>query len=423
MDRNEYLEIVAAQIRCKRAIPYLKEELEDHIQDQKDAYIAEGMNSFEAEMKAVKEMGDPVETGVQLDMVHRPKMEWRVLVGVFAMSLVGILIQMLILKGHAPDSSFFWYMHVMRRQLWGIAAGAFIMLAICYLDYTVLIKWSFQIWLILEVLIIYLSLCGVTINGRSYRAMHVAYFLFPFLICLFYKYRSEQWKGLIKSLGCLLVSVFTIFIIPDMASAVTLAASGMFVITITIHKQWYGIDRKKAYIGIWGGAAVLAGSLLVWITQRGAEYQIHRLKAWLSGEPGDFMIGHIREIVGIVKAGNAMDETLFETVRNDYLWTYLFEYLGTWKGISLMVLFFAFMTVIFMAVLKQKNRLGCVMGIGCIIYVSIQAALYMRSNFCIVPIAGNYMPFFSNGITPTVVTYFYMGILLSIFRNTNVVRN
>ena len=37
--------------------------------------LAEGMNPFEAEMAAVKEMGDPVETGVQLDMVHKPKME------------------------------------------------------------------------------------------------------------------------------------------------------------------------------------------------------------------------------------------------------------------------------------------------------------------------------------------------------------
>jgi len=47
----------------------------------------------------------------------------------------------------------------------------------------------------------------------------------------------------------------------------------------------------------------------------------------------------------------------------------------------------------------------------------------MGMNFKFLPFAGNYMPFFSNGITPMVVTYFYMGILLSIFRNTNVVRN
>ena len=58
MDRNEYLEIVMEQIRCKRAVPYLKGELEDHIQDQKDAFIADGMIPEEAEMMAVREMGD-----------------------------------------------------------------------------------------------------------------------------------------------------------------------------------------------------------------------------------------------------------------------------------------------------------------------------------------------------------------------------
>ena len=107
MDRNEYLEIVSAQIRCKRAIPYLKEELEDHIQDQKDAYIAEGLNSFEAEMRAVKEMGDPVETGVQLDQIHRPKPEWKLIIGTLLMSFIGIGIQLLITKCYVPNEDFF----------------------------------------------------------------------------------------------------------------------------------------------------------------------------------------------------------------------------------------------------------------------------------------------------------------------------
>ena len=117
MNRNEYLEIVAAQVRCKRAVPYLKEELADHIEDQKEAYIANGMNPFEAEVAAVREMGDPVETGMQLDRVHKPKMEWKLVAGVCLMSIIGIWIQLLITKGCNPDDYFFWYVHVLRRQL------------------------------------------------------------------------------------------------------------------------------------------------------------------------------------------------------------------------------------------------------------------------------------------------------------------
>ena len=85
--------------------------------------------------------------------------------------------------------------------------------------------------------------------------------------------------------------------------------------------------------------------------------------------------------------------------------------------------FIIFMAVLLRGVLKQKNRLGFIVGIASIMYLSMQTFLYVSMNFNIIPIAGNFMPFFSQGITPMVVSYFYMGILLSVFRNTNVVRN
>ena len=39
MDKKKYIETVTEQIRCKRALPLVTKELEDHIEDQKSAYI------------------------------------------------------------------------------------------------------------------------------------------------------------------------------------------------------------------------------------------------------------------------------------------------------------------------------------------------------------------------------------------------
>ena len=62
MERRDYLELMTGQIRCKKMCPVIAKEVEDHIEDQKQAFMAEGMKEEEAEKAAVEEMGDPVES-------------------------------------------------------------------------------------------------------------------------------------------------------------------------------------------------------------------------------------------------------------------------------------------------------------------------------------------------------------------------
>ena len=56
---DEYLNLLLEQIRCKKARPYIRQELQDHIEDQIDANVSAGMNRTDAEKEAVKDMGDP----------------------------------------------------------------------------------------------------------------------------------------------------------------------------------------------------------------------------------------------------------------------------------------------------------------------------------------------------------------------------
>lgn len=61
MERRDYLELMTGQIRYKKMCPVIAKEVEDHIEDQKQVFMAEGMKEEEAEKAAVEEMGDPVE--------------------------------------------------------------------------------------------------------------------------------------------------------------------------------------------------------------------------------------------------------------------------------------------------------------------------------------------------------------------------
>ena len=85
MNRREYLKTITEQIRCEKAREGIAKELNGHIEDQKETFLKEGMTETEAEEAAVREMGDPVAAGVELDRIHRPKMPWGLI------ALIGIL--------------------------------------------------------------------------------------------------------------------------------------------------------------------------------------------------------------------------------------------------------------------------------------------------------------------------------------------
>ena len=64
---HRYAEKVCEQIRWKKAHPAVAQEIEDHLTDQKNAYLAAGDSESIAEEKALLQMGDPVSVGAAGD--------------------------------------------------------------------------------------------------------------------------------------------------------------------------------------------------------------------------------------------------------------------------------------------------------------------------------------------------------------------
>lgn len=93
---EKYLQAVLEQIRCKKVHPYIREELMGHIQDQIEDNRKSGMSEKEAEEAAVRDMGDPVEIGVEFDRIHRPQIAWKMLIVIGVISVLGILVHFLL---------------------------------------------------------------------------------------------------------------------------------------------------------------------------------------------------------------------------------------------------------------------------------------------------------------------------------------
>ena len=425
MERHEFLEILTEQIRTKRARPFIAKEIEEHIEDQKMDFMAEGMTDLEAEEAAVREMGDPVEAGVALDRIHRPRMKWSVLTGILLISILGLILQMTVTMT-ACESGFSDSLLLsaggVGRHLTAMAAGIALMLCICWADYTLLNKYAVILWVAVNGLLILCAVESPLINGRPFYLTHASCLIIPFYAGMLYHFRGQGIKGIIKSILCLCIPMAVLFHYLMISCILIIGAAGMILLHAAVWRKWFGEKRLTLYLQLWGFSIILVLLMLAAIAfiTRGkilADYQLERLAAWLSPEKyeGSYFLQSVKESAeNVKKEGMYLTSNWMEEIKSSYLWIYLFEYLGTWKGLLLTVLVAGFWIFLFGKVRQQKNEFGQMVGLGCVLYLSIETVMYMGMNFGILPLGAVFMPFLSNGGAFLLITYFYMGLLLSV---------
>ena len=138
MTLEEYLSELGGQIRDDQARSFVEDEVRCHIMDQAEAYESDGMVREDALITAVREMGDPVSVGIDLDKIHRPHMEWRFLIYVLFISILNLGIQYLINKYISFESDGNIVTHFSGTSIISTFSGLSAMLVMYRLDYTIL---------------------------------------------------------------------------------------------------------------------------------------------------------------------------------------------------------------------------------------------------------------------------------------------
>ena len=161
MQISEYLKNVCEQIKYKPARENIAEELKSHIEEQKENFMLEGIPEQEAEIEAVKVMGEPQEIGKKLNKIHKPKLDWQMLILILILSGYGVFIAMC--KQTASNS-------ILGKTITHMFIGLILGICIYFVDYRKLRKYSNLIYLVAS-LIVFLPVIGVlggAINGVNY---------------------------------------------------------------------------------------------------------------------------------------------------------------------------------------------------------------------------------------------------------------
>ncbi|MBS6396283.1 MAG: FtsW/RodA/SpoVE family cell cycle protein [Clostridiales bacterium] len=441
MKMEEYLSTVTDQIRCRMAREMVSEELKSHILDQAEAYEAEGMFEDDALEKAVREMGDPVETGVSLDRVHRPQMAWSMMLLVGIISVLGIAIHVVLGMQYPEDTRLgMWFVS---RYVGPVVLGYAAMLLVYRLDYSILgacAKWTAAGFLTLMIGLSCFTGAGIMINGAllylrlgafSFMIPMVMYLYAPIYGALLYHYRGGGYEVLWKLLPWTAIPLLFLAKLPSLTSFLTLGVVMLGLFSVAVSKGWYQMNRKRVLIGAW--LCILCLPVLLtgawWLTGNLAEYQMARIRAFWSGGETSYLEEMIHSLLGesrmiggsgALSGGPEMFRDLWAELNSDFMLVYVISAYGILAGLLVVGLLVGLTVKIFRISMGQRNQLGMIVGCSCGMVILAQAVLHLAVNLGIAPATSSMLPLLSAGGTGNVVFYILLGLVLSIYRYKNI---
>ena len=162
MDIKEFLNKICNEIKYKPIRKEISEEIQTHIEEIKQNNINNGMEEQIAEEKAIKEMGEAEEIGKQLNKIHRPKLDWKLLILIIILTTYGLIIA--ILKEKSTNNNY------IANTIFHIIIGLIIGIAIYFFDYRKIKKYSNLIYIIATIIMILpkIGILSCYINGIPY---------------------------------------------------------------------------------------------------------------------------------------------------------------------------------------------------------------------------------------------------------------
>lgn len=422
---RDYLDTVAAQIRWKRARAVVVRELGTHLEDQRNEFQAEGHSPEEAERLAVEEMGDPVAVGTDLDRLHRPKSQWKMLCLLAAALGLWLVLRLAERWGVSYWSEYVVSFGGIVLLAAGLAAGIYL------LDYTLLAKAALPLAVLLT--------AAAALGGRLQFQLGYTHDLGQYIILLLpvvmalavYGLRSRGTGGL--ALCCVLGLLPAVCYLPGSPLRFLWALWGappvlwvsLFgvtgVLAAGVRLGAFGAQQRNWRLVAAYGTAVLVCLAATYL--RPGQLSMPQEDMTWAWE----IVSHAK-LAGMVE----LDPALMENARLDLRFTgydgYLLAVLANygWLGLALIqapaaaILIFGWRKL-----RRQASLLGRLLGTAALAVLTWQAAAVLvqdlaglRGMLTCFP-----YPFLSDGGTALAVDCALLGLLLSVLREESIARD
>ena len=317
-----------------------------------------------------------------------------------------------------------------KKQLIATIGGIAALIVVSRIDYSIYKKFKWIIYIVIVSLLFLVGIMGMSAGGAT-RWINIAGFNFQpseiskvafivfFAIVLTElkeNKRINTLKGFVIPMLFLVAPVIAIFIVQNHFSAT------LIIVLITCIQMFVaGVSLKYFVVVAVGGIGAVIGIL------SSGSFRTTRIETWLnpfSDPTGDGW--QIIQSLYAIGSGGVFGAGLGESKQkylylpepqNDFIFSVLAEELGFFGCIVVIVLFFLFIWRGIVIAMKARDTLGCLIAIGIVSLIGIQAVINMAVVTGTIPVTGMPLPFFSYGGTAILTNLVAVGILLNISRS------
>lgn len=447
MQIKEFLCSVCEEIKYKPIRESIAEELKNHIEESKENYIQEGLEEQIAEEKAIKQMGEAQEIGKKLNKIHRPKLDWKLLLILMILLCFSGLV--VLIKSRNDIELLGAEGESIKKFVTFVIIGIVVSIPIYFINYTKIKKYSNLLYLLATLSIIWALLFGSFANGKPYIYLHFMTIApeivaIPLYIVAFIGFISESNKknkiepiilkyakikinmDLVKIIGLSILSLFFLQLIPSITSVLTLGLIYMILGTAKILQVKE--NKIKNMIKLWG-PVILIGIFILMQILTSHPYILNRLIASInprSDATGDGWIAIERKSIiesaklwGEAKnTSNAID--LFDEGTNFAFISVLAHY-GWILSIGLVLVIITFSIKLIFNAIKIKDSYGKLLIIGLSSMFILQSIFNILMNLNLWIEAGFYLPFISYGGGSLVINMMSLTFILAIYRKKDII--
>ncbi|MBF2626436.1 FtsW/RodA/SpoVE family cell cycle protein [Listeria marthii] len=406
---DTYLSKVISKVKSKQAHSMIKKELSNHLEELSHAFQKRGLSIKDADKKAMQEMGDPSTVGRNMNQLHKPRMDWLLIV-LFVL-LAGISFLPLIDGVSVLSSSF------MKKQIVWLVIAILALIGFLFFDYRKLK--DLWIYFYAAALILFftpflvdvsltgggrwMSLWGITIDSPAIS-------LFLFFVAwagIFSKVNVfKGWKKQVMLLILFWAPVISYIMINRFVFGIM-----YFLCVLVMYIFYYRHNRFAIKVAL--------GNLLVGIIF---------ISTMILKFSSSYLSDNLISVKAILSQAGWFGKGLHNNLalpeaHTDFVFPFLVYSLGWVFGISLCLILLVFILRISLNAFKTKDLFGRLLTLGGAVLVTVPACWNILMGLGIVPMMIVPLPFISYGGSMLLVYAALLGLILNVYRRKDIVES
>ncbi|HDR4420074.1 TPA: FtsW/RodA/SpoVE family cell cycle protein [Bacillus cereus] len=405
---DRFVSEVTNHIKSKEAKGFVATELDFHLKQAKNKWIEKGLSEEVAENKAVEQMGSPIKLGQELNKLHKPKVDWFLLILLVAAMGLGFL--PIIALGHTND--------LLMNKVIFVILGIVTAVGMMLFDYRKLerLGWLFYTIGILILLAIKCFPTGYVIGEAIIKIGPIKIDCLMTMPFFFLAWASFFNNSRLKFMHLLMLYVFSLYLF---STTSILLPIFIYITMVFVMLWWSKLGKKTAWlITILPIVPLIIRDLFSWSAVK--EYRIARILGLINPAHDQFDLRLQEAMSSAGWFGTYGNINSIRAAHTDFVFASLTYYYGYVLALVLVLILSLFAVRIMNIADKINDGHGKLLLVGGVTLFVIHFICNVGMILGILPRFSISLPFISYGWIPTLFHAFIMGIVLSVYRRKDI---